>query len=157
VHNDPETWVRADGAFEPIVDRTLFDAAQAIIQERARRFSDEEMLDILRGLLQEHGYLSGLIIDEIDRGPSSAAYQSRFGSLLRAYELVGYTPNRDYRYIEINRALRRMHPNVIAEAIAGIKDAGGQVKQDPAIDLLTVNDEFTASVCIVRCRETGAG
>ena len=52
----------------------------------------------------------GLVIDESEHLPSSSAYQSRFGSLLRAYQLVGFTPDRDYRYIEINRALRRMHP-----------------------------------------------
>src|ERR1700730_10667095 len=30
VRNSPEMWIRADGAFEPIVDRSLFDAAQTI-------------------------------------------------------------------------------------------------------------------------------
>src|SRR5690349_7240217 len=34
VRNDPQMWVRANGVFEPIVDRHLFDAAQAIIQSR---------------------------------------------------------------------------------------------------------------------------
>jgi DNA invertase Pin-like site-specific DNA recombinase len=157
VQNDPDIWIRAEGAFEPIVERSLFEAAQAIIRERSRRVTDEEMLDTLRSLLQEHGYLSGLIIDETDAGPSSSAYQNRFGSLLRAYELVGFTPDRDYRYIEINRALRRMHPQVVADTITGIQKAGGQVQQDPKTDLLTINDEFTASIIVVRCRETAAG
>jgi DNA invertase Pin-like site-specific DNA recombinase len=157
VRNDPDIWIRAEGAFESIVDRALFDAAQEIIRARSKRFSNEEMLDILRNLLQEHGYLSGLIIDEMERGPSSSVYQHRFGSLLRAYELVGFTPDRDYRYIEINRSLRRMHPQVVADTITGIEKAGGQVRQDPSTDLLTVNEEFTASIVIVRCRETEAG
>ena len=64
---------------------------------------------------QQRGYLSGLIIDETEDLPSSSAYRSRFGSLLRAYQLVGFTPDRDYRYIEINRALRAMHPDVVAD------------------------------------------
>jgi hypothetical protein len=108
-------------------------------------------------LLRDHGYLSGLIIDETERLPSSSAYQSRFGSLLRAYELVGFTPDRDYRYIEINRALRRMHPQIVINAIVGIKQAGGWVEQDPTTDLLTINGEFTASIVVVRCRMTPAG
>lgn len=157
VHNSPEMWIRADGVFEPIVDRLLFDAAQAVIRERSRRYSNEELLDFLRGLFQMHGYLSGLIIDETEHGPSSSAYQSRFGSLLRAYELVGFTPDRDYRYIEINRALRRMYPQIVAETIAGIKHAGGQVVQDPDTDVLSINGEFTVSITIVRCLETDAG
>ena len=46
VRNSPDMWIRAEGAFEPIVDRDLFDAAQSIIRERShRRFTDEEMLD----------------------------------------------------------------------------------------------------------------
>jgi DNA invertase Pin-like site-specific DNA recombinase len=157
VRNSPDMWIRAEGAFEPIVDQSLFEAAQAIIRERSHKLSDEEMLEALQRLLQDHGYLSGLIIDETERLPSSSAYQSRFGSLLRAYELVGFTPDRDYRYIEINRALRRMHPQIVNSTIAGIEEAGGWVEQNLATDLLTVNGEFTASIVVVRCRTTPAG
>jgi DNA invertase Pin-like site-specific DNA recombinase len=157
VRNSPEMWIRAEGAFEPIVDRSLFEAAQAIIRERSHRLSNDEMITVLQKLLQDRGYLSGLIIDETESLPSSSAYQNRFGSLLRAYELVGFSPDRDYRYIEINRALRRMHPHIVTEAIAGIEASGGSVNQDPSTDLLTVNGEFTASIVVVRCQMTAAG
>jgi DNA invertase Pin-like site-specific DNA recombinase len=157
VRNSADMWIRADGAFEPIVDRSLFEAAQAIIQERSHKLSNEDMLEALRRLLRDRGYLSGLIIDETETLPSSSAYQSRFGSLLRAYELVGFTPDRDYRYIEINRALRRMHPQIVASAITGIEATGSWVQQNPATDLLTINGEFTASIVVVRCRTTPAG
>jgi hypothetical protein len=157
VRNRPDMWIRAEAAFEPIVDRSLFEAAQAIIRDRSQKLSGEEMLEALRQLLKDRGYLSGLIIDETERLPSSSAYQNRFGSLLRAYELVGFTPDRDYRYIEINRVLRRMHPQIVIDTIAEIRKAGGSVVQDPATDLLTINGEFTASVVVVRCRMTAAG
>jgi DNA invertase Pin-like site-specific DNA recombinase len=157
VRNSPDMWIRAEGAFEPIVDRTLFEAAQTIIRERSHKLSDEEMLAELQHLLRDRGYLSGLVIDETERLPSSSAYQSRFGSLLRAYELVGFTPDRDYRYIEINRELRRMHPQIVTGTIVGIEKAGGWVEQDPSTDLLTINGEFTASIVVVRCRTTAAG
>jgi DNA invertase Pin-like site-specific DNA recombinase len=157
VRNSPAMWVRADGVFDPVVDRDLFEAAQAIIRERSRRLSNEEMLDMLQHLFQARGYLSGLVIDQTDHLPSSSAYQSRFGSLLRAYQLVGFTPGRDYRYIEINRALRQMHPGVVATTIVEIQQIGGHVEQDPATDLLTINGEFTASIVIARCRETVGG
>jgi hypothetical protein len=157
VRNNPEMWIRSEGAFEPIVDREMFDAAQTIIRERSQELSNDEMLQALQQLLQDRGYLSGLIIDEADRLPSSSAYQSRFGSLLRAYELVGFSPDRDYRYIEINRTLRRMHPQIVTDAIAGIEAVGGSVIQNPVTDLLTINGEFTASIVVVRCRTTPAG
>lgn len=157
VVNDPDMWVRRDGAFEPVVDVALFARARQIIEDRSRQFSDEELLTLLRELLVNEGALSGLVIDEREELPSSSVYRRRFGSLIRAYALVGYTPDRDYSYIEINRALRRMHPNVVAGVIAGIENAGGQVVRDPVSDLLRVNDEFDASIVIVRCTETASG
>lgn len=157
VHNPPERWVRHDKAFDSIVDDETFQAAQKIINDRAKTYSDEELLDLLRGLLEKHGYLSGIIIDELEFGPSSSAYRTRFGSLIRAYELIGFTPERDYRYVEINRALRRMYPELIATTIRGIEEIGGTVEQDVETDLLSVNDEFTSSLCLVRAQETMTG
>lgn len=157
VRNEPNTWIRVTGAFEAIVDPGLFAAAGAIIAARAKRFSDKEMLDGLRDALQNHGFLSGFVINEEDTLPSSGAYQSRFGSLLRAYQLVGFTPDRDYRYIEINKRLRKVHSDISLEAINAIEKAGGQVHHDVQTDLLTINGEFSASIVIARCTQTSAG
>ncbi|MCA1535952.1 recombinase family protein [Bradyrhizobium sp. NBAIM03] len=157
IHNPPERWIRHDKAFEAIVDDDTFASAQEIIAARSKDYTDEDLLDLLRGLLDTHGKLSGLIIDEMEIGPSSSAYRSRFGSLIRAYGLIGYTPDRDYRYVEINRVLRRMYPDVIAATVRGIREIGGQVRQDAETDLLSVNDEFSASLCLVRSQETPAG
>lgn len=157
VRNDPDTWVKAEGAFEAIVDPGIFAAAGAIVGARTARLSDDEMLEGLKEILEAQGYLSGLIIDETDALPSSGAYRTRFGSLLRAYRLVGFTPDRDYRYVEINRRLRDLHPTIVSQTIAGIEETGGKVEHDPRSDLLTINREFTASLVIVRCTETKAG
>ncbi len=157
VKNPPEVWVRADGAFEPIVDIAMFHMVQGIIRERARRFSDEDMLARLNDVLQRHGYLSGLLIDESDILPSSGAYRYRFGSLIRAYALIGFSPNRDYRYIEINRYLRQQHSNIVTEVIESLEKLGAKVLLDPMTELLHVNEEFTASVAIARHLLTSAG
>lgn len=157
VRNQADMLVRANGAFESIVDRGLFAAAQVIIARRSQKLTDEEMLEALKALFEQRGHLSGLIIDEVETIPSSAAYHHRFGSLLRAYQLVGYSPDRDYNYVEINRALRAMYPGVVASTIEGIESAGGHVVRDVATDLLTINGEFTASIVIVRCKQTPAG
>jgi DNA invertase Pin-like site-specific DNA recombinase len=157
VANSPDMWVRADLAFTPIVEPALFEEVRRIIHERNRRFSDEEMLSHLRTLLKENGRLSGLVIDERDDMPSSSAYRGRFGSLLRAYTLVGYSPGRDYDYVEINRLLRAMHPQVVSDTIAAIEQAGGIVCEDPATGILTLNDEFTVSIVISRSFRTPHG
>lgn len=157
VRNNKEMWVRAEGAFDAIVDRDLFAAANAIIDARSSKLTDEQMLDGLRAIFQAQGYLSGLVIDEAKALPSSSAYRSRFGSLLRAYRLVGFKPDRDYRYIEINRQLRALHPEIVEQTIIGIERVGGNVTCNLETQLLTINSEFRASVVIVRCMETNAG
>lgn len=157
VINAPEMWIRANGVFDAIVDPQLFYTAQGIIRERNRRYSDNDMLDRLRELFQRHGYLSGLVIDETERMPASGAYQRRFGSLVRAYQLVGFTPDRDFRYIEINRALRILHNDIVTNTVTEIIDLSGVVERDPATDLLKVNGEFTASIVIARCISTKMG
>jgi DNA invertase Pin-like site-specific DNA recombinase len=157
VRNGSDMWIRAEGVFDAVVDHDLFERAQAIITERSHRFSDEEMLDGLRRLLQNRGYLSGVTIDEMEGLPSSSAYRSRYGTLLRAYQLVGFTPDRDYRFVEINRFLRQLHPEVVAATVSAIEQVGGRVQKDRATDLLTINGEFTASIVVARCQETAAG
>jgi DNA invertase Pin-like site-specific DNA recombinase len=156
VVNGPDMWVRSNGVFEPVVDRQLFDGAQAIIAERSYKMPDEEMLFALGELLKAQGHLSGILIDESDDVPSSSIFRSRFGSLLRAYALIGYTPERDYQYVEINRALRVRHPSAVAEVIAGIEQCGGRVECQPN-SLLRVNDEFSICIVISRCFVTAAG
>ncbi|MDH8281627.1 recombinase family protein, partial [Klebsiella pneumoniae] len=59
--------------------------------------------------------LSGFIIDEDDTGPSSSVYRTRFGGLLRAYTLIGYKPEHDYIYIQINEALRSFYSGIIED------------------------------------------
>lgn len=157
VRNDPSEWIRHEGAFPAIVSQAQFDQARLIVEERSKRLTDDEMLALLSDILKRNGYLSGLIIDEFEDGPSSSAYQSRFGSLLRAYSLVGFIPDHDYRYIEINRALRRMHPSVVQGVIAGVRAAGGTAIQNLEDDTLLVNEEITASIVIARCKLTPGG
>jgi len=157
VRNPPELWARADGVYEPVVRRELFEQARAIIEARTLKITSQEMLAMLSQLLERKGFLSGLVIDECEDCPSTSAFRSRFGSLLTAYTLVGYTPDRDFRYVEVNRELRRMHPEIVKEVIDGITRAGGRVAQDPKTDILRINDEFTASIVITRCSETSNG
>jgi len=157
VRNRPDHWVRRDEAFDALVDRDTFESARRIVEARSRRYTDAEMLDLLTKLYLEKGLLSGLIIDEQEHMPSSSVYRSRFGSLVRAYSLVGFTPERDYAYCATNRALRRMHPEIMAETVSRIKELGGTVRLDTTTGALIVNDEFTASIVIARCSQTANG
>ena len=157
VKNPPDMWVRSDDAFEPIIDQRDFYTAQGMILERRRRMSDDEMLGQLRSVLEKHGRLSALLIDETQGAPSSTAYRHRFGSLIRAYEFISYVPERDYDFVEVNRSLRRMHPKIVDDVVASLQRVGGTVVRDPNSDLLTMNGMITASIVLARCSRTTAG
>lgn len=157
VHNPPEQWVRSDHAFKALIAQETFDAAKSIIEDRSKKLSDEEMLEALSTIFRSQQYLSALIIDEHDSAPSSCSYRSRFGSLLRAYSLIGYVPERDYRYVETNRRLRQLYPKIVTDIIQGIISSGGTAIQNPDNDLLRVNDEIQISLVIARCAQTKAG
>ena len=157
VINPQDMWIKKEGAFEPIVPPEVFYTAQGIIRARTHRYTDENLIDRLRQLYQSRGILSGLIIDETEGMPSSAVYSHRFGSLFRAYQKVGFTPDRDYSYLEINQFLRKLHPNIVAEVEAEIAALSGTVIRDPATDLLDVNNEFSVSIVLARCHTLDTG
>ena len=157
VVNTPDMWIRKEGAFEAVVDRAIFYTAQGIIRARFRRFTDDELLERLKNLYQQRGLLSGLVINETDGMPSSSVYAHRFGSLIRAYQLIGFQPERDYKYLEINRFLRKLHPDVLQSTKANIEAMNGKVRWDEKTDLLRVNNEFTASIVLARCQQLESG
>ncbi|MCL4180062.1 MAG: recombinase family protein, partial [Verrucomicrobia bacterium] len=129
VVNPPDKWIRADGAFTGIVDPEIFLKAREIILARSRKYTDDEMLELLRSVLRRHGEISGILIDESEGLPSSAAYRHRFGSLVTAYGLIGYHPEIDFSFIGINRRLRQEHETTVASVIRQIQALGVNVSQ----------------------------
>jgi DNA invertase Pin-like site-specific DNA recombinase len=157
VSNPPEMWIRLDNAFTPIISAEQFAEALAIVRSRDAHLTNEQLLERLRILLSKTGSLSGIVIDEADDMPSSTTYASRFGGLSRAYALIGYTPLRDFRYIEINRVMRRYHDEQCSVIVAQLRENGVDVRHDVNSGMMMVNREFTVSLVIARCRETLLG
>lgn len=157
VENPPDKWIRADGVFEGIIESELFYKAREIILARCQKLSNEEMLAKLRQLLDCHGHISGILIDEAEDLPSSAAFRHRFGSLLSAYQLIGYEPEIDYSFIEINRWLRKQHPEIVTSVIEKIQSLGASATWDENRELLLLNNELRVSIVLCRHTTTPAG
>lgn len=157
VRNAPGMWVRSENVFKAIVEPELFFIARGIILERCRRYSDAELLEKLKQLYLLHGTLSAALIDEADGLPSSSAYAGRFGSLVKAYRLVGYIPNRDYGFVEVNRHLRQALPSFLDDLVAQLQELGATVSSINDSGLLLINEQYTAKVLFTRCRQTQAG
>jgi DNA invertase Pin-like site-specific DNA recombinase len=121
-----EKWVVVREAFPPIVDCATFEAARTVWANKAWQLSDEQYLDRLRALQETAGRLNARLINESSLTPSCSAYISRFGTLHRAYELIGYRRTDTFRIrklsnIQITRMyrclygrLRRLFPDVKA-------------------------------------------
>lgn len=71
-------------------------------------YTDEFLLNHLRGIFATQGYISSELIDET-RGPCAETYSDRFGALTKAYTLIGYDKTPKDRP----------------------RDAGGRFKPDP--------------------------
>jgi Recombinase len=83
-------WLILPGAFKGIVDPNIFDLAQKMISNRTARKTDEQVLGELRCLLDSKGKLNPKIIDNAQGMACTRTLCRRFGSLRKAYELIGY-------------------------------------------------------------------
>jgi DNA invertase Pin-like site-specific DNA recombinase len=108
-------WTLTPRAFEPVIKQTTFDEAQRILHERTVNKSDQELLDNLRSLLAKKERLSLQIIKDAPNAVSPSTYRKRFGSLLRAYELIGYGRAADFGAIDLRRRTQAMRENLIAQ------------------------------------------
>ena len=95
VNNPEHAWVRSTGALTPIIEPSVFARVQKLIP-RLLHLPDDEMLLRLRKALHKKGRLTTRIIDQTPGLPKARTYISRFGSLLKAYRLIGYTAGHDY-------------------------------------------------------------
>ncbi|MDC9595229.1 recombinase family protein, partial [Xenorhabdus sp. IM139775] len=157
IRNPESEWIRCNKAFKPIVSERKFLLAKNIILARSYHLTNEQLLDHLQRKLNEKGKLSGFIIDEDDQGPSSSVYRSRFGGLLRAYEIIGYKPEHDYSYIKINKELREYYHDTIERVVKNIAAFNNIVDSQSKYPLLLVNEYISISLIISRCKKLQSG
>lgn len=112
----PESeWICTPNAFTPLLDETTFRKAQRLLRGRTINKSDEELLAALRSLLACQGRLSARLIAETPEMPSPSSYRGRFGSLRRAYELIGYGRSEDFGPIDLRRRTQALREELIGE------------------------------------------
>jgi len=142
VVNPPEKWVRKENALVGIVPRELFLKAQEICAAsyKRRHLSDAYLLDRLRALLNEQGYLSRSLIGRCKQQfPSPCTFKNRFGSLASAYQLVGYTPRADQRHFEISSRLAQNNRRLIDQITREIERLGVTATWDDRSHVLHIN------------------
>jgi DNA invertase Pin-like site-specific DNA recombinase len=100
VKNPDNAWVRGAAAIEPIVDQGIFARAQKLLADRRVEIPEEEMLLRLRLTLRRRGKLNSHIINTTLGLNHVSSYVKHFGSLRKAYALIGYVSPRDCDWID---------------------------------------------------------
>jgi hypothetical protein len=111
-------WILKPGAFEPIIDAVTFAEAQKILEERTFNKTDEQLLDCLRALLASERRLSLKLIQNSPYVASPSTYRNRFGSLRRAFDLIGYGKPDQFGPIDLRRRTMALREELIAQIVA---------------------------------------
>ena len=143
-----DQWVRARGVVKPIVSEELFDTAQERFSKNLHHISRFELLDHLTGLWCRHGRLSAWLVDHSPTCPSAHTYGRLFGSLLEAFQILGY-PHGSRRPI-YGSVRQKIADTIIAE----MKAAGGTALQTSRRrqTRLLVNSEVVISIFVAHRR-----
>jgi DNA invertase Pin-like site-specific DNA recombinase len=115
-------WIVTPGAFAPIIDHGTFLKAQQVLSLRTINKSDEELLGSLTLLLRREGRLSLKLIKKSADVPSPSTYRHRFGSLRRAYEMIGYGRPEQFGPIDLRRRTQALRNELIAQIAAMFPD-----------------------------------
>ena len=113
--NPRELWVVCKDSFPAIISQEVFDRAQAKWARLVNRRSDERLLSELRELIQTHGKVTPQLLGSTTGTAGTSTYISRFGSLLTAYEMVGFTPPRARNEVELRRNLITLRRAFVAD------------------------------------------
>lgn len=111
-------WILTPGAFEAVIDQSTFLSAQRILVDRTFNKSDEEVLTNLKALLEREGRLSIKLIKASRDAPSPSTYRKRFGSLRRAYQLIGYGHADQFGAIDLRRRTQAMREELVKKIAA---------------------------------------
>ncbi len=115
---------------------------------------DEVMLGRLRELLASSGKLSQSMMDEHPGIPHAMTYRKHFGSLRRAYELIGYRlSSQQLKIPDQSRRRRQMQKILIAEIEKLFPNQGRVcfVKNRP---VFTLDDGHTVLLRVCYCFQT---
>jgi DNA invertase Pin-like site-specific DNA recombinase len=149
-------WVTRPGAFQPIIEQSIFDEAQRVLRDRTFNKSDEKLLDLLRSLLAAEGRLSLQIIKRSPHVPSPSVYRGRFGSLRRAYALIGYGLPEDFGPIDLRRRTQALREKLVIQ-IQGLFPEVSIIRHGGRWRSLLQLDGFPISVRTARSVKTATG
>lgn len=155
--NAPALWRRNAGAFPGIVTAEIFTEAIRERARRHRRWTADDLLEILRYLHQVHGRVSQRLISAHEGGPHPKCFALRFGSMSKAYALAGIPETKFRRVVATNREMRLLHSSIVERVMANVESCGGTSQLGRTHGCLLVNGNINLRVQVVRARQDVSG
>jgi DNA invertase Pin-like site-specific DNA recombinase len=143
-------WIRVPRAFPGIVSPALFEAAQRLYRQRRTSKTDDELLDALRKIRKKHGAVSDRLIRQEGGAPRSCTYQKRFGSLVRACQLIGYDGAGHWAHFGAEIKM-----GVVDQVREQVASYGETVRANSIFTRFWVSDRLCCALFLVRWRQGG--
>lgn len=158
IHLPQGQWVMTPAAFEAIIDETTYEAVQKVKRDRTANQTNDMLLARLRRVLAAKGRLSQKIIERSRNLPSASAYRHRFGSLRKAYELIGYGKPEDFGLLlDFRRRTQALRQQLIERIQSMFPDKVSVIRQGGRWRNMLQLDGFTVAVRTARCVKTKTG
>jgi len=84
--NPTADWVKSPDSFAPVIDQSVFDQAQKILNDWSERFSEDSMLKQLQEVFEHYGFFRPSLFQRSAKRPSARTYTTKFGSLDAAFQ-----------------------------------------------------------------------
>jgi DNA invertase Pin-like site-specific DNA recombinase len=157
VHNPQSMWVRRDDAFQAIVPLEQFTHVQSLMRSRSRYPNDQEMLERLRQLWSRVGRLTADLINKEKGVPCAHAFLNHFGTLNKAYSLIGYRPDLKNKYDASIARHKMTRRKLFDDTRAKLQSSGASIEECGPAGLLLINGQVTVRPRLCYCRNTPTG
>ena len=149
--NTPDQWTRYENAYEGIVSRSLFEKAQTLRAKRSRKWSDDEIVSLLKSIYAQHGAITTELIRE-QGGIRADAIRDRFGGLYCAYKRIGFCPRRNLDFVALDCASAQLRTSTAIKTIEIIRKCGGTLWRVRDGCLYVINGEIRTSLAVSKER-----
>jgi DNA invertase Pin-like site-specific DNA recombinase len=153
--NPQEHWILKEGAIPQIISPRQYAAAQSLLNKKPAQVSEKEMLDHLRRVWRLRGKLCSQVLDQAKPLMGSYYYRRMFGSLQKAYDLIGYKGTHNYTAIAAHKSRMKEHRLAFARQVQQqCLRLGATAVMDRESRLLRINNMLTLKTDIapfLRC------
>lgn len=154
--NAPQDWARRDAAFEPIIDVSMWQKAQAIRLARTSEITNDEIVACLKRIYRRRGVITTQLINE-DGFVSESTIRKRFGSVVHAYTLAGYQGDRSYSFLGREIAAHKVRLAVTEELFEVLRSEGFSIERVRSSRRFMIDGEQTVAVIVTKERLGKAG